>query len=386
MTRSLLIIGPEPDPAILEGLRSRGVEVDRGDQGTLDVLRSAPPAAALIDWDLDVGSGGGLCARIKRDRRLAGVFVVLTGRDPEILRAHAEGSQFRADAYLPRPFTIEALTQTLGSTVFVEDEPPEVDEDGIEDAGVGAPEPLETGGERDAWDELEARARDLESPVEADSQPPRASPEDRIQRLRRHGQALEARLSAFRELVADLLAAGRRARRDLEWARHRESEWARTVEAERAETSRVRRSFETYEAEVHRATQAKRDEERRSAEALAAARERVTELESARGHDAERLRILQSELAELDETARTEAARANAAWSELERLRKELDAKRAELRGLSARLAASDTLVDEMYEEIVSLRASERRSERWTELLDELESTLSVGLSPPRLR
>lgn len=420
MIRSILIVGPEPEEAVLRHLLGLGLDVRQRSTASLDELRAAPPDVVLVDWDLGVTSGGGFCSRVKKARELTGVFVVLTAHDPEVLRAHAEESPYPADAYLSRPFSWNGLSRALEGAgglpessadlavaLASEDLPHEIAPAGP-DFTLGAEGDLVPGGSLDEADEagapaetrpqtatsepaaasdlataadLRARLQALERPLDG-SPPHRASPEERVQWLRTRNRDLEQR-------VGELVSWARTALEVLEVsdaARERHEEAARAAQAE---TERVERRFQSYEAEVHRVVRKKQSDEKAIASTLRDARARIAELEARHADDRDRLRILEDEVERLDDVGQAAESRARTAEEARDRAHEELE-------GLRERLRESDALLDDMQAEVVRLRrdaGQERDSARarlgdleaklrtWMERLSELERTLTGGLS-----
>lgn len=410
MTRSLLVVGPALEPSVAERLARREIDVAHRPTATAADLRAIAPRAVLVEWELESGSGAGICGRLKRDPKRSTTWVILASLHREALEEHAQTSETPADAYLQRPFTADALERALGPSGLLElgaGGDPDADggldldalneADGLVVAGAEEHRPPDAGGieaDPEASDApgvtVEAARAKLKALAAApEGAPPhRASPEERVQWLRAHARELEARSQGLMELVEALLAtkASDDAAQSAAQARVRDLEAA--LELERAETEKVRRAFESYEAEVHRVVQQKRAEERAAAEALTTARERITALEQAARDDAQRREIMASELARLDDAAQAEQRAAEALSSEL--------AQRTEaVAALEARVEAADRLVDEMQNEVMALRAKTQRDadvearvgtlqarlERWKNLAAELERALAAGLT-----
>ena len=104
------ILVVEDEPSIAEvlqfNLQREGFSVDvefRGDTA-LDSIRSAPPDLILLDLMLPGMDGLEICRMLKRDKRTAGVpLVILTARGEEVDRI--VGLELGADDYISKPFS-----------------------------------------------------------------------------------------------------------------------------------------------------------------------------------------------------------------------------------------------------------------------------------------
>jgi DNA repair exonuclease SbcCD ATPase subunit len=401
MTRSLLVVGPELDPSVAGRLATLGIHVEHRAAATPADLRAAAPAAAGVEWDLEAGSGPGLCSRLKRDAALSSIWIVLASEHGEVLREHAQTSATPADAYLERPFDADALERALARSGLLDAAPSAGSQDiarhrAEPEGGAPAPPqrslsaPVEDSADRAvaATSTVDLRARlDAQiAPTEA-SPPHRATPEERLRWLRQHARELEAKNHALVALAEELLAERERVDHRLEGAEARAAGLESALRAEQVETERVRRTFQSYEAEVHRVVQSKQAEERAAAETLRKAREHIATLEQTLDDENRRRNILEGELERLDDAVKAEQRVAAG-------LRTELAEANRRITQLEARVEAADGLVDEMQSEIVTLRAGARRESevearvgdlqarllRWTEAVAELERALTSGL------
>jgi CheY-like chemotaxis protein len=122
MTKKLLLI--ESDAAfagpLSAALAERGFEVRvaPGGQEGLDLARAERPHAIVLSAELPGGSGFAVCNRIKKERDLAGIPLVLTSAraGEETFEQHRK-LKTRAEDYLAKPFAADALVARLAPLV-----------------------------------------------------------------------------------------------------------------------------------------------------------------------------------------------------------------------------------------------------------------------------
>ncbi len=113
MPQRILVVDDEPD--LLELVRvnlvQEGFEVQTASSGTraLEQLAAAPPDLLLLDLMLPDFSGTEICKRVRGDRRIADLpIIMLTAKDQEIDRV--VGFELGADDYVTKPFSPRELT------------------------------------------------------------------------------------------------------------------------------------------------------------------------------------------------------------------------------------------------------------------------------------
>lgn len=121
MPRVLLIDHDENQaPLLAAALGERGWDVERAADGTdgLDEARRLSPDCIVLAVELTNMSGYSVCNKLKRDRHLAGIPLVLASAQATA-ETFAEHSRLRthAEAYAHKPYDLAGLVATLESLV-----------------------------------------------------------------------------------------------------------------------------------------------------------------------------------------------------------------------------------------------------------------------------
>jgi two-component system phosphate regulon response regulator PhoB len=112
MTQRILVVDDEPDllELVRVNLSQAGYQVDTAPNGTvaMERLRAAPPDLLVLDLMLPDLSGTEICKRLRGDRHLADMPVImLTAKGEEIDRV--VGFEVGADDYVTKPFSPREL-------------------------------------------------------------------------------------------------------------------------------------------------------------------------------------------------------------------------------------------------------------------------------------
>ena len=121
MPRVLLIDHDENQaPLLAAALGERGWDVERAADGTdgLDEARRLSPDCIVLAVELTNMSGYSVCNKLKRDRQLAGIPLVLASAQATA-ETFAEHSRLRthAEAYAHKPYDLAGIVATLESLV-----------------------------------------------------------------------------------------------------------------------------------------------------------------------------------------------------------------------------------------------------------------------------
>lgn len=113
----LRILVVDDDPSLrenlAEALEDEGFAVSLAENGAraLEVLEAGPlPGIVLLDLIMPGMDGWELVRRIRAEARWAGVRLVVTSGLAEV---EEDGERGQADAFLPKPFRLERLLETL---------------------------------------------------------------------------------------------------------------------------------------------------------------------------------------------------------------------------------------------------------------------------------
>ncbi len=195
MSKKILLIENDAATAaeLARALEARGVETrvtGDGKEG-MEFARDERPDAIVLCVELPRMSGYSVCQKLRKDEGLKGIPLVLTSAEAteETFEAHRK-LKARADAYLLKPFTAEALLEKLGELVQLPAAPAAAELVTLDDVEELSGEiPLIPAGERvrtsdalpdqdedlklldDAFDQIAA-----EPPAEPPARPARATP------------------------------------------------------------------------------------------------------------------------------------------------------------------------------------------------------------------
>ena len=110
--RLVLVVEDHPDTqsAVAEHLAESGFEVAVASDGlaALEFVRERHPQVVYLDLNLPHISGYDVCEQIRADPALADIVIVMTSARGSLdVRAHA--LEAGADAYVPKPYSLERL-------------------------------------------------------------------------------------------------------------------------------------------------------------------------------------------------------------------------------------------------------------------------------------
>lgn len=110
---------------VAEQLADYGFEVLTASDGesALDLIRERRPAVVYLDMNLPNVSGYDVCEQIRADPSLQDIPVVMTSAQTSV-SVRAACIEAGADAFVPKPFHLDAFAEMLGRIVSrVGDEP-----------------------------------------------------------------------------------------------------------------------------------------------------------------------------------------------------------------------------------------------------------------------
>jgi DNA-binding response OmpR family regulator len=115
-SRLVLVVEDHPDTqsAVAEHLAQLGFEVAVASDGlsALALIRERRPTIVYLDLNLPHISGYDVCEQIRADPELQNVAILMTSaRGTLDVRAHA--LEAGADAYVPKPYSLEQLVSHL---------------------------------------------------------------------------------------------------------------------------------------------------------------------------------------------------------------------------------------------------------------------------------
>ena len=119
--KRILVVDDEPDfCAIVQGqLEKEGFAVELAYDGVqgLEKVQTNPPDAIVLDVMMPERDGYDLCSSLKEHKKYASIPVILltavASRVPSTRYTHYDGMTMEADDYLPKPASIDQLTQSL---------------------------------------------------------------------------------------------------------------------------------------------------------------------------------------------------------------------------------------------------------------------------------
>jgi len=115
MEKKILIVDDEAHIRMLieqtlEELEEEGVEFLTADNGetALNLIRSEKPSLVFLDVMMPKMNGMDVCAQVKKDPELSGVFIILlTAKGQDFDRQ--KGQEVGADMYMTKPFDPEVI-------------------------------------------------------------------------------------------------------------------------------------------------------------------------------------------------------------------------------------------------------------------------------------
>ncbi len=119
---NVLIIDSEPSvaQALKDALSARGVDSHITADGTdgLEYVRSNKPDLIILCVELTRGSGYSVCNKLKKDAGMAAIPLILTSSQAteETFEQHKK-LRTRAEAYVKKPFSLDAMMGTVGQYV-----------------------------------------------------------------------------------------------------------------------------------------------------------------------------------------------------------------------------------------------------------------------------
>jgi len=119
--KRILVVDDEADfcSIVRCNLEKQGFEVDVAYDGEecLSKVRANPPDAIILDIVMPEIDGYAVCKALKADKKLSAIpIVMLTAAASPVTAtryAHYNGTGMQADDYLPKPASVEDITQSL---------------------------------------------------------------------------------------------------------------------------------------------------------------------------------------------------------------------------------------------------------------------------------
>lgn len=119
--KRILVVDDEADfcSLIQCNLEKQGFEVDVAYDGDecLSKVRANPPDAIILDVVMPEKDGHAVCAALKSDKALSSIpIIMLTAAASPVTAtrySHSNNSGTHADDYLPKPASVEDITQSL---------------------------------------------------------------------------------------------------------------------------------------------------------------------------------------------------------------------------------------------------------------------------------
>ena len=115
--KKILIVDDEPDILKLTSLRLKklGYDVLTAVDGkeALDAIRSETPDLVLLDLLLPIMDGAEVCKRVKNDKKLRHIPIILFTAHSDTMTAE-KAKSFGADGYIVKPFDPEELMNKIG--------------------------------------------------------------------------------------------------------------------------------------------------------------------------------------------------------------------------------------------------------------------------------
>ena len=119
--KTILLVDDEPDyvAVMKKQLEKEGYAVEtayNGQEGW-EKIEKKPPDAVILDVMMPERDGYDLCSSLKEHKKYASIPVILltavASRVPSTRYTHYDGMTMEADDYLPKPASIDQLTQSL---------------------------------------------------------------------------------------------------------------------------------------------------------------------------------------------------------------------------------------------------------------------------------
>ncbi len=119
--KTILLVDDEPDyvAVMKKQLEKEGYAVEtayNGQEGW-EKIEKKPPDAVILDVMMPERDGYDLCSSLKEHEKYASIPVILltavASRVPSTRYTHYDGMTMEADDYLPKPASIDQLTQSL---------------------------------------------------------------------------------------------------------------------------------------------------------------------------------------------------------------------------------------------------------------------------------
>lgn len=110
--KRILIVDDEPDVLMLTSLRleKHGYEILTAVDGkdAFDSIREEKPDLVLLDLIIPITYGTEVCRRVKNDKNLKHIPIILYTAHGEVMNAE-KAKSFGADDYIAKPFDAEEL-------------------------------------------------------------------------------------------------------------------------------------------------------------------------------------------------------------------------------------------------------------------------------------
>ena len=440
MSTSVLIIDGDPTFAdnARQALEEVGLEVDVRFDASLDELRMVRPQILILSAELPRGSGFGVCSRLRRDRALREIAILMTTDEAtdDALARHARSAE-SADDYIRKDIPTGELVDRVGRllqqqanksgpvsavqarpqsatavgpvtdrfSVLPPPLPPRhpsspsapngMAEGGPRSAGLGGRDSLSTKAlgpssgtaqlMLDLWprEALDGEFRQTVASHDVDPQPQgRATPEQRLLHLRTLVKQHETREKAIRQLWTRTLDRGQDLARRLVTASadlvdQKDAAMAARDALEVAEEQRdtVRKEFETFEEEIRRIFSEKDREEQNLQSELAALKAAQATLAKEARAAGEQRHDDERRLVFLQEELDSLTEQRERAQRETLRATEQLETAGRKIRDLTARLETAEHVAKERADALANL------GEQLDELTDDrlqLQNTLEA--------
>lgn len=238
MANVLLIDSDRPlVDELMEVLQARGASVHATGDGNegLNQARDSVPDVIMLCVELDRGSGYSICNKLKKDRELAPIPLILTSAQAtvETFEQHKK-LRTRAEVYLKKPFQLDEALELIGRYTELTSAS---DSDARADSS------------REANDEFEAELADLASELEGDNEMGELNAQD-VNLIQGTSKPSESPRHDASGAGPDAVTPGPE-RRELDALRHEISEYETIATRAQAEAQHHKAQLEQLRGEVH---------------------------------------------------------------------------------------------------------------------------------------
>jgi two-component system, OmpR family, alkaline phosphatase synthesis response regulator PhoP len=127
LKKRILVVDDEADfcSLIQCNLEKQGFEVEVAYDGEecLSKVKANPPDAIILDIIMPEKDGHAVCRALKSDKKLAAIPIVLLTAAASPVTAvrysHCDGTSTQADDYLPKPASMDDITQSLKNLLHI---------------------------------------------------------------------------------------------------------------------------------------------------------------------------------------------------------------------------------------------------------------------------